>query len=134
LLKASDLIQSTNVEDQSLLLTEVRRSIKAAADYFLSLPEIGDSSSKAQPVQHDDYLNRLEEFLGRRFGKSSSRDLLKAEWQYLSSFARRLNDLASKGVHVNVSRAEAQQGLLGLYLFLYNICSRLDADTSRPTA
>jgi hypothetical protein len=129
--KSAELIQSSNVEDQSLLLTEVRRSIKAAADYFLSLRESNGSSSKAEQVQQDDYLNRLEEFLGRRFRKSSSRELLKAEWQYLSSFVRRLNDLASKGVHVDVSRAEAQQGLLGLYLFLYNICLRLDADSSR---
>ena len=32
-------------------------------------------------------------------------------------FVRRLNDVASKGVHTDVSHEEAKQGLIGLYMF-----------------
>jgi hypothetical protein len=73
----------------------------------------------------DRYLNRLDEFLLTRLGNSSSRDLLRSELSYLSAFARRLNDISSKGVHADVTPEEAKQGLLGLYMFLYNVISRL---------
>jgi hypothetical protein len=49
---------------------------------------------------------------------------LKAEVDYLSVFARRLNDLASKGAHAEVTSEEAKQGLLGLYMYLFNVTAR----------
>jgi hypothetical protein len=73
----------------------------------------------------ENYLNRLHEYIATTFAKSSSSDLLRAEFEYLSIFARRLNDVASKGVHSDVSGREAKQGFLGLYMFLYNVISQL---------
>jgi len=70
-------------------------------------------------------LNRLQEFLVANFSKSSSRELLYAELDYFGVFVRCLNSVASKGVHATVSMSEAKQGLVGLYLFLYNVCSHL---------
>jgi hypothetical protein len=131
LLKASELVGSSSPEDMSLLLTQVRRALKAAADHFYppSNSAITCSDGKERTLGDDQYLNRLSEFLATRLGKSSSRDLLKAELEHLAVFMRRLNDVASKGVHANVAPSEAKQGLLGVYLLLYNICSRLEENT-----
>lgn len=126
--RANGLIASKSTEDQSLLLTQVRRAIKAAADYFYppsSKPR--RCSDGAERVLGDEqYLNRLREFVYTSFPRSTSTDLLRAELDHLLALASKLNDIASKGVHASVSIAEAKQGLLGLYLFLYNVCQKLD--------
>jgi len=130
--KAAQLVGSTDPEDLSLLLTQVRRAIKGAADYFY--PPINDRVTCADGIERqlgdEQYLNRLNEYLATEFKKSSSRDLLRAELDHLGVFARRLNDVASKGVHANVTAHEAKQGLIGLYLFLYNVISPLQHKSS----
>lgn len=125
--KAAQLIDSKNSEDYSLLLTQVRRSINAVADYFYP-PKSGQIKcfdGKERDLGKDQYLNRLQEYLAINFSKSSSRDLLKSELEHLSAFIRRLSEMASKGVHSNVKIQDAKQGLIGLYIFLYNIITRI---------
>lgn len=127
--KVNQLIDSTNQEDSSLLLTEVRRAIKSVADYFYP-PVTGlvtCSDGIERSLGDDQYLNRLKEYLATQFKMSSAKDLLMAELEYLLVFAKKLNHMASKGVHADVSLAEAKQGFLGLYMLLYNICQRLDS-------
>ncbi|MGX9726049.1 MAG: hypothetical protein ACTFAK_01640 [Candidatus Electronema sp. VV] len=128
LIKAAELIDSEDAESLSLLLTQVRRAIQAAADHFYPSRSgtIKCADGKERVLGDEQYLNRLHEYLATAFPKSSSRDLLRAEFEHLSIFAKRLNDVASKGVHASVSDSEAKQGLLGLYLFLYNVISRQD--------
>ena len=125
--KALKLVDSKDTEDLSLLLTEVRRCIKSVADHFYP-PRDGTikcADGKERKMTDENYLNRLNEYLVTKFEKSSARDLLKSEYDYLSVFTRRLNDIASKGVHSDITIIEAKQALLGLYMFLYNIVSRL---------
>ena len=126
--KAAQLLDSDDPEDLSLLLTQVRRAIKAAADFFYppSDQKVKCADGTDRVLGDEQYLNRLHEFMITRLAKSSSRDLLGAELEHLAVFVRRLTDISSKGVHANVSLSEAKQGLLGLYLFLYNLCSHLD--------
>jgi len=130
--KAAQLVDSNDPEDCSLLLTQVRRAIKASADYFYppTKDKVTRSDGVARVLDDEKYLNRLHEYLANTFDKSSSRDLLRSELEYLSVFARRLNDVASKGVHAEVSAEEAKQGMLGLYMFLYNTTSRLQQESS----
>jgi hypothetical protein len=45
---------------------------------------------------------------------------------YLITFARKLNDIASKGVHAEATAVEAKQGLVGLYMFTSNLISRVE--------
>jgi phytoene dehydrogenase-like protein len=126
--KANQFVDSDSSEDMSLLLTEIRRAIKAAADYFFP-PETTPRlciDGKERTFGDEQYLNRLHEYVQTTFPRSASSDLLRAEFDYLVVFARRLNDISSKGVHANVTAAEAKQGFLGLYLFLFNVCHRLD--------
>jgi hypothetical protein len=131
--KAAQFIDSNDTEDLSLLLTQVRRAMKSTADFFYpaSTKPIKCSDGKERTLGDEQYLNRLNEFLITTFEKSSSRDLLKTELDYLAVFAHKLNDVASKGIHTVVSAHEAKQGLLGLYMFLYNVCSRLQEKSSQ---
>ena len=132
--KANQLIESNNAEDLSLMLTQVRRAIKSVADYFYPpvVTNVVCSDGTERKLGDEQYLNRLQEFLATQVTNSSSSDLLRAELEHLLFFARKLNSIASKGVHSDVSLSEAKQGFLGLYMFLYNICNRLEERTPNP--
>lgn len=125
--KASQLAVAVQGEDVALLLTEVRRALKGAADHFYP-PQSGIvtcSDGKERPLGDEQYLNRLEEYLSAKLPASTAKELASAELKLLATFMRRLNDLASKGVHADVTHAEARQGLVGLYLFLSTIIRHL---------
>lgn len=107
--KTAQLVGSEQQEDSSLLLTSVRRAIKAVADHFLP-PTAGAvlcSDGTSRVLGDDQYLNRLKEFLARNLPSGSSTKLLNAE---LDVFVTRLNSLSSKGVHANATEVEAKQG------------------------
>lgn len=126
--KANQLVDSESKEDLSLLLTQVRRAIKAVSDHFYPAQneKIRCSDGVERILGDEQYLNRLQEFVTSSFQRSTSTDLLRTELDHLLVFARRLNDIASKGVHADVSLSEAKQGFLGLYMFLFNLCQRLE--------
>ncbi len=125
--KAASLMESTNAEDHALLLTSIRRAVKAAADYHCPpQPEpVVCADGVSRTLGDEQYLNRLQEFCIRGFDANASRSLLRAEFDYLAVFVRRLNEVASKGVHAQVTALEARQGLLGVYLFLSNVIAKL---------
>lgn len=134
--KAAELAASHETEDYSLLLTEVRRALKAAADYFY--PPVSGKVRCRDGVERqlgdEQYLNRLQEFLSQQLARSRAKELMAAELDHLTAFLRRLNDMASKGVHAPVSLAESKQGLLSLYFFLSNLCRHLYEDTPSAAA
>ena len=127
--KANQLVDSESKEDLSLLLTQVRRAINAVADHFY--PPVPGKVMCADGVERslgaDQYLNRLHEFVYTTFSRSTATDLLRAELDHLLVFTRKLNDVSSKGVHSEVSLTEAQQGFVGLYMFLFNVIRRLES-------
>lgn len=126
--KVSELIESNDKEDCSLLLTSVRRAIKAVADHFYSplADEVLCKDGIKRLMGEEQYLNRLQEFCANLFPSTVSGDLLCAEFDYIAIFVRRINDVASKGVHSDVTSEEAKQGVLGFYFFLYNIIGKLE--------
>ena len=130
LMKASELIQSCNSEEQALLLTSVRRALKAVSDDFYPPveEEIVCLDGKKRMMGNDQYLNRLQEFCMRLLSHSTSDNLLKEQINYFCAFMRRLNEMASKGVHAEVSALEAKQGLIGLYLLLSSIVNRIERE------
>lgn len=125
--KAAELAGRPDLENAALLLTEVRRALKAAADFFCPpiTEKVTCADGKERDLGEEKYLNRLQEFLAKRLKNSTSKQLLKAELEALGKFLDRLNDLASKGVHASVALAEAKQGLVGLYFFLFNLSQSL---------
>lgn len=128
LIKATDLLYSKNSEDHALLLTSIRRAIHSVANYFYPPvnEEVMGLDGKFHKMGDDQYINRLGEFVNKSFIKSTSTDVLKAELHYLMVFATKINEIASKGVHNEVTKSEAKQGLLGLYLFLANVIEKLE--------
>lgn len=130
--KATHLLRSNNPEDHALLLTTVRRAINSVADFFY--PPVSDevrcSDGIIRKMGNEQYLNRLHEFCSTTFDASTSKELIRAELNYLMLFARKLNDIASKGVHAEVSVVEAKQGIVGLYLFLSNLINKLEINDS----
>lgn len=125
--KAAELAESKELEDAALLLTEVRRALKSVADYFYApvAKQVKCADGKDRLMGDDQYLNRLHEFLSATIKRSTSYELLRAEFDSMASFIRRLNDIASKGVHGAVTVAEAKQGLIGLYFFLFNLIQHM---------
>lgn len=134
--KATQLAVSGDSEDCALLLTEVRRAMKAAADFFYpaSSGRILCADSVERKMTEDQYLNRLHQFVSERVTQSTSKEMLETELSHLMAFIRRLNGMASKGVHSSVTFAEAKQGLIGLYFFLFNLCQHLPSETSEAVA
>lgn len=126
--KATSLISSRNPEDHALLLTTIRRAIKAVADYHFppASEPVVCRDGQTRVLGEEQYLNRLQEFCAQRFGASGSSKLLQAEVEYLSVFVKRVDKIASKGVHADVTAVEARQGLLGLYIFLSNLIAKLN--------
>jgi hypothetical protein len=128
IMKAAQLANSRSKEDAALLLTSVRRAMSAVADYFYP-PRDGDvicSDGKVRKMGHEQYMNRLHEYCMALVGSSTSDNMLEAEVSHLAAFARRLNDVASKGVHAAVTPQEARQGLIGFYMFLSNMVMRIE--------
>jgi hypothetical protein len=127
LTKAAQLVASRDSEDSSLLLTEVRRSLKSVADHFFPAMDgpVQCADGKQRALGEEQYMNRLQEFITRTLSRSTAKDLLREELDQLSLFSRRLNDIASKGVHAEVKLAESKQGLIGLYFFLFNLIQHL---------
>lgn len=125
--KASSLLGSTNAEDHALLLTCVRRAVKSAADYHYPprAEPVTCSDGKVRDLGAEQYLNRLHEFCVQQFDADSSTSLLRSELEHLAVFLRRLNEVASKGVHAQVSALEARQGLVGVHMFLSNAIAKL---------
>lgn len=138
--KATDLLGSKSSEDHALLLTSIRRAIHSATDYFYPpvQSDVVCIDGKSRKMGSEQYLNRLHEFVLKSFNKSTSTDLVQAELEYLMVFAKKINAIASKGVHSQVTESEAKQGLLGLYLFLANVIEKLEYKTPnksmQPTA
>lgn len=132
--KAASLIGSKEPEDYALLLTSIRRAVKAVADYHFppTASPVKCHDGVTREMGDEQYLNRLQEFCTSLVPSSSSAKLLRAEMDYLSVFVRRLNDVASKGVHAEVTSMEAKQGLLGLYLFVSNLIAKLEQKQEAP--
>ena len=126
--KATTLLESNDPEDDALLLTTIRKTINSVADYFY--PPVQDKILCCDGIKrkmgNQEYLNRLGEFCTKTFNSSTSNELINAELNYFMTFAKKLNEIASKGVHTNVSPIEAKQGLVGLYLFLSNIIEKIE--------
>lgn len=131
--KVCNLLELKEPDDNTFLLLAVRRAFKSVADYFYP-PEKGDivcSDGETRKMGNEQYLNRLHEFCSKTFKSSTSNDLVLAELDYLMTFAKKLNAVASKGVHAEVTSAEAKQGFIGLYLFLFNVIEKTQSSDSQ---
>jgi len=82
---------------------------KAAVERVYDHLEV-DHVDKPVIIRHRTSWNLRDLLYAARFSKSSSREVMSAEPDYLTMSARKLHDVASKGVHVRVTGGEAGQG------------------------
>jgi len=112
---AYERLASSSAEDWSQALTAARRIFKSVAD---SLYPPRETPKGARKLGEEQYINRLWAFLDENAESGSDKDLAKAHIDYMGAFLQRLNEKASKGVHAEVTYAEAVRAVLYTYLTL----------------
>ena len=130
--KAQELLGSTEPEDLSLALTEIRRATKSYAD-FVYPPQKSPVVCRdgiARTLDDSKYINRLVQHVSDHMPPNRSRELVFAQLEYVGNYLKTLNEMTSKGVHSTVSENEAKQALLGVYLCLADMI-RLSGNLDR---
>lgn len=115
---AEKSLQRGTAEDLSHALASCRRMIKALADalYPSTGAEITGDDGRVRAMTDDAYNNRLLQFASENIDSSTHHGLVKETLKGLGNRLNRLNELSSKGVHNEVSFAEAETCLMWTYL------------------
>jgi hypothetical protein len=121
-------------EALSQAATSCRRTIKALADALYAPGEavIGDDGVE-RSMDDEHYRNRLIEFVRTRRGKSTHAAVLATNLTDLGSRLKALDDLASKGVHSELSGDQAESCLAWTYMLAADLL-RIEAETPDETA
>jgi hypothetical protein len=115
-------------EALSQALTSCRRALKSVADAVYPAqdePVVG-SDGVERPMTESRYISRLLQFAYEKSKGRIAGKLLAAQLEALAGKLEALNDLASKGVHANVTELEANQAIIQTYLALGEILSLAD--------
>ncbi|MFJ1511847.1 hypothetical protein [Cellulosimicrobium funkei] len=133
---AEDALEEGTPEDLSHALTSCRRMIKALADALY--PATGEAFTGAdgrERVMSDEaYNNRLLQFALENIDGSTHQGLVKETLRGLGNRLARLNELSSKGVHDEVSSAEAETCLMWTYLTAADFLRIADGTSPRTQA
>lgn len=111
---AEQRIAEGSSESYAQALTSCRRMIKSLADslYPPTNVAINGSDGKERILGNDQFMNRLMQFAIDRLGKSTHVKLVEETIHSLGNRLNKLNSLASKGVHQEVSLIEAESCLM----------------------
>jgi hypothetical protein len=113
-------LREGDAEARSQALLACRRILKTIADVLY--PPRDAPAVDAEGTQHEvgdkDDLNRLWQFVSEQSGKSKSRQLMKVSITDTGNRVDALYDLASKGVHDEVSVEEVDQAVIQTYLLV----------------
>ncbi len=117
LLSAQDRLAQDDDESLSHAATSCRRAIKALADaLFPPSASVTDSEGATRVLDDERYRNRLVEYVRSSRGRSTHADLLASNISALATRFKSLDDLASKGVHAGIRRAEAESCVNWTYM------------------
>jgi len=133
---AEDSLARGADEDLAHALTSCRRMIKALADVLYPATDeaITGPDGRERIMSDDAYRNRLLQFATDELGTSTHQTVLKETLRSLGSRLQRLNELSSKGVHDEVSRAEAETCIMWTYLTAADFLRIADGTDSRLQA
>ena len=114
---AQDRLALGDAEAMSHAATSCRRAIKSLADalYPPGAP-VADGNGVLRTMDDEHYRNRLTQYVRQTQGRSTHADLLASNLGSLGSRFKSLDDLASKGVHSNLSMAEADSCVTWTYM------------------
>jgi hypothetical protein len=124
LVAANDRMLDGTNEGRAAALTACRRFLVSVADAVFPArrePYV-DSKGRQRKVGPDEYKNRLLAFLesGSRSGRTDA-TLVLSQLEVLATRFDALNDLVCKGVHAEVTEAEAQLALIETYVFVAQV-------------
>lgn len=127
-LSAQDRLYSGNSEDLAHALTSCRRMIKALADalYPPTGEVITDDRGTERKMSDDLYRNRLTQYVKDEIGKHGQGEVVQNVLDNLGARLRSLDSLASKGVHDEVTTAEAETCVIWTYLMAADIVRLAD--------
>lgn len=110
-------------ESRSAALTSCRRLLMDVADAVFppSDEDWVDPSGNRRKVGRDQYKNRLLAFLQQRIESEGSKAMLTAEVEHLSARLDAIYEKTCKGVHGEVTRAEARLVVIQTYLLVAEI-------------
>ena len=109
-------------ENWSQVALECRRIMKDIADVLFPprKEQHVDKSDVEREVGSEQFVNRLLAFVDQE-AKGSNRQMVTAETEHLGSLLDKVQDLASGGIHGNVTKAEAKTCVIYTYLLLGDI-------------
>ncbi len=120
-------MDSDNPEDWANAVHSCRRILVDLADALYPPQDkpikVGNKEIK---VGHDEYINRLVQFVMSKQGSKTYSDVVGAD---LSSIGKRLdaiNDAVCKGTHAEITKNEATRYIIHTYLLVSDIVSLMD--------
>jgi len=120
---ANEHVDKDDPESFSHALLSCRRILKLVADELYpppGRPVIG-ADGKQRNLTEDQFISRLWQFIYETAGKHVSGQLLMEQVNDLGRRLDRLNELASKGVHSEVTMNEVDQCIIQTYIALGDI-------------
>lgn len=114
-------------ERWSHAMTSCRRALKSLADAaYPAGPARRDANGRERELTDDKFKNRLLQFLQDNMTERTFRDLVVKDMESLVGVIDRLNDVSSKGVHADVSQAEAVGTVMRVYTLVGDFVRILD--------
>jgi hypothetical protein len=129
---ARDRLYSGQPEDLAHALTSCRRMIKALADalYPPSDEMVTGDDGIERKMSDDLYRNRLLQYVREKLRKRTQSSVIQKTLDSLGARLQSLDSLASKGVHDDVSGAEAETCIVWTYLLAADIVRIADGSSA----
>lgn len=110
-------------EDRAHALTSCRRVLKTLADelYPARSKPVKGSDGKEHVVNDAAFVNRLLQYVAETVGKHENGAVVQATLEDVDARLRALNDLASKGVHADVTTYEVDTCVVQTYLVVADV-------------
>lgn len=120
---AQERLETGSPEDLAQALTSCRRMIKALADalYPATDEEIAGADGVSRKMSDDAYQNRILQYVVEKVGKHNQGEVIQETLRSLGLRLKALNGLASKGVHDEVSLAEAENCVAWTYMLAADV-------------
>ena len=129
---AQDRLYGGAREDLAHALTSCRRMLKSLADHLY--PATNKAVSGIDGIQRtmsdDQYRNRLLEYVRQVLGKHGQSAVIQKTLDSLGARLKSLDSLASKGVHDDVTAAEAETCVVWTYLLAADLIRLADGTSA----
>jgi hypothetical protein len=129
---AQDRLYSGTSEDLAHALTSCRRMLKSLSDQLY--PATGEAvlgiDGVARSMGEDQYRNRLLEYVRQTLGKHGQASVIQKTLDGLGARLKSLDSLASKGVHDEVTAAEAETCVVWTYLLAADLVRLADGSSA----